>query len=174
MTPKLKFWLYDYHWFISLVLLLGVFVAWASIGELRSWSFLYSAVGAVLGLSYFVLKQHLEEIRLFKELFSEFNARYDVMNEQLYALFGASPDKPLTPDETLLLYDYFNLCAEEYLYYRKGFIYPEVWCAWCNGMKIFYADPRIRTLWEKELQTNSYYGFTTSCLQCGLTPRWTQ
>ncbi|MGD0349412.1 MAG: hypothetical protein ABSB84_03750 [Verrucomicrobiota bacterium] len=166
MTPKLKFWLFDNHWVISFVLLLAIFVTWASVGTPQTWSFLCPAVGTVLGLSYFALKQHLEEIRLFKELFCSFNARYDARNKRLYALLDAPPEQRLTPDEIKLLYDYFNLCAEEYLYYRKGFIYPQVWDAWLNGMVIFFRNSRIRLLWEKELQTNSYYGFTITCLQC--------
>jgi hypothetical protein len=165
MTAKFKHWLYDNLLLISFFLLLVVFAAWASFDVLRSLNFLYAAVSALLGMGYFALKQNLEEIRLFKELFSQFNTRYDDMNAGLYALLDAPSDQPLTREETMLLYDYFNLCAEEYLYYRKGFIYPEVWFAWQNGMKIFYSNPRVRALWEKELQTNSYYRFTTACLQ---------
>lgn len=163
MTPKCKHWLYDHHLLITFALLLVVFLLWAFIGSLQTWSFLSSAIGAVLGLSYFVLKQHLDETRLFKELFSAFNARYDAMNADLYAVRDAPEDQPLTREEIMFLYDYFNLCAEEYLYYRKGYIYPEVWLAWHNGMKIFCKSSRIRKLWEKELQTNSYYGFTSPC-----------
>jgi hypothetical protein len=165
MAPKFKHWLYDNHWVVSFGLLLIVFVAWTSVDKLRSWSFLYPAVGAVLGLSYFALKQHLEETRLFQELFSAFNSRYDAMNERLYALFDAQQEEPLTAQETMFLYSYFNLCAEEFLYFRKGFIYPEVWIAWLNGMKIFYTDPRIRALWKKELETDSYYGFKAEFLE---------
>ncbi|MGO8699452.1 MAG: hypothetical protein ACLQVY_17235 [Limisphaerales bacterium] len=163
MTPKLKHWLFDNHLIISFVLLVGVLAASASIHAMQSPSFLCPIVGTVLGLSYFALKQHLEEVHLFKELFSEFNARYDKMSKQLYALL-ARPDPKLTGEEITLLYGYFNLCAEEYLYYRKGFIYTEVWRAWLNGMVIFYEDPRICSLWKKELQTSSYYGFTTAQL----------
>jgi hypothetical protein len=170
MTPKIKYWLFDYHWIISFVLLVVVFAVSARNAALQSPSFLCPIVGTVLGLSYFALKQHSEEIRLFKELFCEFNKRYDAMSKQLYALFDAPLDQPLTPDEITLLYGYFNLCAEEYLYYRKGFIYAEVWCAWLNGMVIFFKNSRIRLLWEEELRTNSYYGFTTAYLQCGPTP----
>ena len=161
MTPRFKHWFFANHWNISLVLL---FLTSSVIAALRAWELLYPSVGAVLGLSYFAQKQHLEETRLFKELFCDFNARYDRMNEQLYALLDAPPDQALTRDESSFLYDYFNLCAEEYLYYRKGYIDLEVWIAWQNGMKIFYSNPRIRALWDTDLQTNSYYGFSTACL----------
>ena len=87
------------------------------------------------------------------------------MNERLYSLCNAPLDQPLTKDEITFLYDYFNLCGEEYLFYRKGFIYPEVWLAWRKGMQIFLRCPRIRRLWEEELGTNSYYGVTISCIE---------
>ena len=160
---KLKHWIYEYHLVITVILMVTVFVLSACNASLRTWSFLYPATGAVLGLSYFVLKQHLEETRLFKELFSAFNARYDDINDRLNALCGVPDDQSLTRDETMLLYKYFNLCAEEYLYFRKGYIYPEVWTAWHNGMKIFCLSPRICHLWEKELSSGSYYGLTLPC-----------
>ena len=125
MTPKLKHWFYDHHLHVAFGLVSLIFVLCGAVPGLRTWSFLYPALGSVLGLFYFVFKQHLEEIRLFKELFTEFNARYDAMNERLYLECAASLDKPLGKEQIAFLYDYFNLCGEEYLYYRKGFIYPE-------------------------------------------------
>ncbi len=42
--------------------------------------------------------------------------------------------------------------------YKQGFIYPEVWQAWGNGMRFFRQNLRIKELWEKELKSGSYYG----------------
>jgi hypothetical protein len=56
------------------------------------------------------------------------------------------------------LYDYFNLCSEEYLMKKKGYIYPEVWEAWCKGIQDFLKHERIKMLWDKEMKTGSYYG----------------
>ena len=160
MTPKLKHWFYQNHLFVTFILFVLVFILWLSVGSLRTLTFLYPAVAGILGLSYFAFKQNLEEICLFKELFGEFNCRYDLINGPLNVVRNGPINQELTSDEIDLLYKYFNLCAEEYLYYRKGFLYPEVWNAWRNGMKIFAECPRIRSLWETELANNSYYGFT--------------
>jgi hypothetical protein len=74
--------------------------------------------------------------------------------------------KDLTKIELDTLNDYFNLCSEEYLYYVKGFIYPEVWKAWCNGMEYILQNVRIGTYWEKEqMNSASYYGLTLSVIQ---------
>jgi hypothetical protein len=61
------------------------------------------------------------------------------------------------------------LCAEEYLYFKKGFVFPEVWTAWVNGMRVFASSPRIRALWKEELKNNSFYGFQMPlCEECPL------
>ncbi len=122
-------------------------------------------VGGILSSIYFVQKQKLEETRLFKELFAEFNERYDKLNESLNQILRANPDQNLSSKEIDILYDYFNLCGEEYLFYKRGYILPEVWEAWLNGMGIFYGDKRIRKLWQEELETNSYYGFKLDYLE---------
>ena len=123
------------------------------------WQVILTILGGILSSIYLVQKQKLEETRLFKELFAEFNHRYDQMNSTLNELLE---DKSKTKFESVdinSLYDYFNLCGEEYLFYRQGYILQKAWESWVNGMKIFYKDQRIRRLWEKELKTNSYYGF---------------
>ncbi len=116
-----------------------------------------------LSFFYFFQKQKLAETRLMKELITDFNCRYDSLNEQLNAIReqGNKNLAPaLTSDECATLYDYFNLCAEEHLFKELGYIDPLVWQAWDKGMKIYSDDPRILELWDREKQTGSYYGFT--------------
>ncbi len=66
------------------------------------------------------------------------------MNDDLNQIPCEPADLPVTQDEKKKLFKYFNLCAEEYLYFDKGFIWPEVWRAWENGMKFFRKNPRIK------------------------------
>ena len=44
------------------------------------WKLVVTLVGLTVSLIFFVQKQKLEELKLFKELFTEFNRRYDEMN----------------------------------------------------------------------------------------------
>jgi len=53
--------------------------------------------------------------------------------------------------------DYLNLCGEEYLYYKRGYIEPSVWHAWQNGMKSILEAPSIYAVWVAEKKTGSYY-----------------
>jgi hypothetical protein len=121
---------------------------------------LLALIGASGGFVGFLYSQHLQETQLFKQLFTEFNRRYDLMNEPLEAIRRRPDGEPLKPEEHRKLVDYFNLCAEEYLFYRSGYIDDDVWEAWSRGMLYFAQDAEIRTLWEKELRMQSYYGFS--------------
>jgi hypothetical protein len=57
-------------------------------------------------------------------------------------------------------------CAEEYMFYELGYIREEAWQAWLEGMRYYYENnDQIRALWEKELEQNSYYGFTSAHLR---------
>ncbi len=117
-----------------------------------------AVAGAVLGLAYFVQQQHLQNARFFKELATEFNQRYDVQNGKLLRHIEQDSGKPFTPEQTHDFIDYFNLCAEEWLFYKAGYIYDEVWQTWFNGMRQYGRDPRVARLWHQERQTESYYG----------------
>lgn len=126
-----------------------------------------SAVGLVLGLGYFYLQQRLAETILFKQLFTEFNRRYDELNDTLTSI---KPEQ--LPDGELKqkIVDYFNLCAEEYLYYREGYIRPDVWRTWCRGM-LWYLDRKpFDDIWAEEVKTDSYYGLSIDVIKKGARP----
>jgi hypothetical protein len=40
-----------------------------------------------------------------------------------------------TPNQRNLVIDYFNLCAEEFLWYKKNRIPNDVWSAWKSGIQ---------------------------------------
>ena len=105
---------------------------------------------------FFIQKQALDEAHFIKELLVQFNARYDCLNGELNAIIRKGCTD-LDPEDIMSLFDYFNLCGEEYLFYRKGYIYPEVWRSWVAGMNLYYKDPKIKRLRVHELSFESYY-----------------
>ena len=148
--PDMKWIVYRYCIPCGLIICLA-FIAVGILTPLK-WQLILTVIGGILSFIYFVQKQRLEEMRLFKELFTEFNARYDDLNEDLNKICQEKDNtKPLGQNQIDLLYNYFNLCGEEYFYYKQGFIYPKVWKAWRNGMKIFYRNKRIKDAWAEEL-----------------------
>ena len=137
----------------------AVFVAWLDFPAFHRSEILVSAIGVVAGFTYFLYRQHLDEAKLFKELFAEFNGRYDALNDGLNAILFGPHDGSLSADERERLFSYFNLCAEEYFFYKAGYIDQHVWESWYRGIKVFFKHPRIQDLWDLDCKADSYYGF---------------
>lgn len=153
-----------YPWIFILLCTVFLLLAYVLGGRQLKIEWVVSVLGGAGGLTTFLLSQHLQETRLFTELFKAFNERYDRINQRLNEL-ASSGGTSLDMDSQQLLMDYFNLCAEEYLYYRSGYIDEDVWQSWAHGMR-FYADvPAIRALWKRELASGSYYGFSLQELE---------
>jgi len=147
---------------VPLIFLVGsgiVVAAWLRFVAGHRPELLLSGIGAVAGFTYFIYRQHLDETKLFKELFVEFNGRYDKLNEGLNTILFGAYEGDLSDTERDLLFSYFNLCAEEYFFYRAGYVDHHVWKSWRRGMRIFFAHPRIRVLWDRDCKADSYYGF---------------
>ena len=147
----------QYGWITLVLIAVGVAVVSFARPE-RFLELLLTWIGGTFSFVFFVQRQALEELRLFKELFTEFNRRYDNLNEALNRIASRNAGEDLESSERDVLNDYFNLCAEEYLFCQRDYIYPEVWRSWFNGMKFFYRNDRIRRYWRSELESESYYG----------------
>jgi hypothetical protein len=150
------------RWYPWLFLLLGVLFllfAYELAGKELKIEWVISALGSAGGLTTFLYTQHLQETRLFTELFQGFNASYDRLNQRLNEIHETA-GIGVGDDDLQVLMDYFNLCAEEFLYFSAGYIDHGVWKSWARGMK-FYADvPAIRSIWREELEGGSYYRFS--------------
>ena len=145
--------------FIFLGSSVAVVALWYNLAVGRRPELLLSSILAVAGFGYFLYGQHLNETRLFKELFAEFNARYNELNDGLNRISAGPEQGELPENDRELVFRYFNLCAEEYVFYRAGYIDDYVWHSWCRGMSVFFGHPRIRDLWDADCKAGSYYGF---------------
>jgi hypothetical protein len=138
----------------------GVIAAWLHLSiSSHQPDLLVSAFVAIGGFTYFFYRQHLDETKLFKELFTDFNRRYDALNDELNKILFGTDEGQLSNEEQKHLFTYFNLCAEEYFFYKAGYIDQSVWESWSRGMKDFFKHPRIQPLWEQDSMADSYYGF---------------
>src|ERR1035441_7210780 len=116
--------LHNRRWY-PLIFLIGfatVIAAWLRFAAGHRPELLASAIGGIAGFTYFLYRQHLDETKLFKELFKEFNARYDALNDDLNTILSGPSEGSLSPDEEKPVFSYFNLCAEEYFFYKAGYI----------------------------------------------------
>jgi hypothetical protein len=107
--------------------------------------------------------RRLNRDKMNKELFTEFNDRYNDLNDSLLDMV----DKKLTlealekhPDFKKDLIDYFNLCAEEYYWFRKKRIDKKVWFSWYAGMNYWYSESEvIKEMWRREIQGEGYQSY---------------
>jgi hypothetical protein len=154
-----------YHWVFVIGGVIVVFLVLCNILNLTGTIALLSALG-------FFYTQHARDTQFFHELFREFNARYDRLKGRLNDICNRPEKQPLDDPrnppanqrskdtDKSILCEYFNLCAEEWIYHKAGYIDPTVWCAWHSGMQYFAENAEIREFWKKELQEqDSYYGF---------------
>ena len=154
LSVRLKFWFFEHYWWLLIVAVAAAIGCLLALKE--QVATIATVVGALVSVAYFLQKQKLEELRVFREIFKECNSRYDGMNEALAAI-AIKAYAELTAEERSKVLDYLNLCGEEYLYFKRGYIEPSVWQAWNNGMKSVASAASIRGVWETERKTGSYY-----------------
>lgn len=129
-------------------------------------SLIISSTGIYLSLLFFIHKQYLEELRAFKDLFTDFNKRYDKLNDEIVDIANESVEEI---EAKKSLDDYFNLCSEEYLFYTKGLIIDKVWGSWCRGMKENLRIKQVKEYWSASQAEQSYYGLTSEVIDKGST-----
>jgi len=119
-------------------------------------AFLATGISLSLGLRSY----HSENDKLFKDLFKEFNDKYDSkFNNELQAIVAIGTNGSISPSQKNLVIDYLNLCSEEYLWYKLNRIPEEVWIAWENGMVYYMKQEPIKQIVLSEMgQKDSYYG----------------
>ena len=110
--------------------------------------------------------EHNQDV-LFHQLFRDFNSRYSKVNFSLQELLEKSKDESYTlqnlNDDAELrdkMMDYFNICAEELYWKKKGRIPDDVWNAWKIGMDSWYNEiPILQELWKEEISGDGYKSY---------------
>jgi len=132
---------------------------------------LVALAGGISAMVFFLLQNTLETARFQRELFVSFNETYSRLNDKLDAVVSRASQGELDPADRKHLQDYFNLCAEEYFYHKRGYVDNEVWRNWLSGMNWWYdADARVADYWKRELEKGSYYGMSLETLRRGRLP----
>ena len=147
-----------YLLFVLVAFFAGCFWIYKAKQSQDSINLAITVFGGVVSFFFVIQKQVTEDIRIFRELFTDFNDRYNQLNSKINHI--ANKDSELSEEDKYILFDYFNLCGEEYLYYKQHFILEEVWITWCKGISVFMQKPKIRSLWDEEQKESAYYGLT--------------
>ncbi len=115
---------------------------------------------------YFAMQNLRRENNTFTEhLFTAFNKRYDDLNEEMNGIDSPTYKPKLgkeyrTPED--IVYDYLNLCSEEYYWHMEGHIPDLIWRNWKEGMLGYFKKETVHRIFKEEADNankNSYYGF---------------
>lgn len=151
-------------WWVAVFGALAFVPIWMAVSKDTDWRVLLTVLGGLLSGALILQKQNLDELRLFHDLFKDFNARYDVIGSRLQRIAEGGRAEP---EDRTFIGNYFNLCAEEYWWYRAGYIPEDVWQSWCRGMMFYLERPLFAALWEQEVSTDSHYGLSLDAIRLG-------
>lgn len=148
---------------IGLIILLSITIGVAVVSGLDS-DVTISIVAGLISIAFGLIKINLDSDKMFKELFTEFNDKYDNNFNDLLNKIRKGEVRVINLSERLLIIDYLNLCSEEYLWKKRGRIPQKVWDAWEEGIVSNLCLEPIKRVFEDEMsdltRKKSYYGFS--------------
>lgn len=144
----------------ALFFLIAFFVLYYCLKEKKAEIYI-SVTASILALYFGLLKHQISNDEMFLKIFSDFNARYnDEFNDLLNEI--RDEDRELLPAEKKLVIGYFNLCAEEYFWFKKGRLPKDIWKAWRAGILENLRIEQVFEVYQDEMKTNNerkaYYG----------------
>lgn len=133
---------------LYLILLTGLSALLVFLLLNRKIELLIAILGFGISIAFSLRQSRIETDRIFKELFIMYNEKYDqkfnnCLNE-IAEEVSKNPEYELTEKQIPIVIDYLNLCAEEYLWYRKGRIDKVAWNSWERGMKYYLNISAIK------------------------------
>lgn len=126
-----------------------------------------TALAVIISSSLSWLSYRKGKAELFFQLFTSYNEKYSMLNDKLYLILDKESTvedngikiEDFDKEEINTIMDYLNLCSEEYLWKKKGFIDKSVWESWQAGIQWWYDNSiLIQLIWKEEFkQKKSYY-----------------
>ncbi|NOR44753.1 MAG: hypothetical protein GQ534_04135 [Candidatus Delongbacteria bacterium] len=127
-------------------------------------SILLSLIGICITKYYLKHSKKISDDQMLKQLFTEFNQRYNELNDYLLEIeldkINLLDDNDKSKAFRKKAIDYFNLCAEEYFWHKhKERIDPVIWKSWQEGIRYWFDVPAIKSLWKEEIKNNGYLSY---------------
>jgi len=112
-------------------------------------------LGTTATLYFGAIRYKIEDDKFFKDLFNEFNNKYDEEFNDLLNELRDNADYELNVDQKNIIIDYLNLSAEEFLWRSKNRIPSDVWESWKSGIKNNLEISQVNEVYQTEI-LNSY------------------
>ncbi|MHA7128404.1 hypothetical protein [Algoriphagus namhaensis] len=160
---KIKQFLWDYIIttlsLFGIIIIVLIFLFPFILPESKEFEAIIALLILYFGILYNILTYKISADRFSKELFNEFNKRFDEKNEILNKIIAGNTfrDQDILQIEQVV--DYLNLCSEEYYWYKKGRIDELVWQSWKKGMMFYLGNANFkRVIEDQRKEKDSYYG----------------
>jgi|GEM_PF-3676699 len=117
---------------IILAVILSALLCFFSLENFKEIS--AAIIVAGVSVSFGLNQSKIENDKIFKELFTEFNCRYDRKFNDFFNRIHLGEKRDLEPKDKLLVIDYINMCSEQFMWKQKERIDSLVWKSWEAGM----------------------------------------
>lgn len=171
---------------ISLSIIIIAFLLYNCLELKLKYEDFFTVLAIFLTITVTIYFEKVNKRKIQYDIAHTFNERYDKLNEKLYRIIEGLPFYEIHKNEDLIkklnlktlveeidfnkkliIYDYLNLCAEEYYWFKKGVLNTNIWINWNRGISLLLErlieDEYIRKIIYEEYENNkdkdSYYGF---------------
>lgn len=129
----------------------------------QDWIAIGTSAATLLGVLasgfaiWFQLRSVSRQVKL--QNFAEFTRRYRDIVQHVPEIFDDQTTIASLPNPQRGLQhlrEYFDLCFEEHLLYRTGWIDRAAWSIWSRGMQVAFARPLIIEAWNV-VEDSSYF-----------------
>jgi len=148
---------------VTFLILFAFSICWYQNDDSLEFKTLLAIFGGLITAYFGLLKQISDDDKMFQQLFTDFNNKYSGETNDLFNKLLSGEKIQIDIKEKLLIIDYFNLCSEEFLWYKKNRIPYKVWKSWEAGIIENISIPEVKEIFNEETndkkKKNSYYGF---------------
>lgn len=117
----------------------------------------FAAVFGIIATFLAVFQWQVSKRQLGLQVMEHVHVRYCQLQVELERLPLLGSLATLSPDQTRVVSAYFNLCAEEFYWYRERHITHAVWAVWLLGMAETLRHPLFTDAWRQRFSRDYYY-----------------
>jgi hypothetical protein len=123
-----------------------------------------AAVGPVLAAVSILIGVYVFRRQMNAQLFVEYTKRYEQvmlsypegLRDTRLDSMGVPP--PESPELTVAILRYLNLCSEEFYLWERGYLSGDIWRIWESEIRRTLASPLYRREWRKVQAEFASYG----------------
>lgn len=103
-------------------------------------------VGLIITINNYRRQFNIQVLMKYTERYEHILSEFP--DDSLIARFDSRVLPPQSPQLTLCVLKYLNLCSEEFYLWRHRYLTEELWCIWEVDLKRMIASPLLQREWS--------------------------